>query len=89
MVTPSATRQDQPTERSSSEKIRPTGKRAVDNVSVTGDPSDISHASVAIVVVNIKDIFEGHKSAEEVASGRVNDSLRLWSQSESAVTRKA
>jgi hypothetical protein len=42
---------------------------------VSSDPSNVSHASITIIRVNVKDVFESHESTEEVTSSGVNDSL--------------
>lgn len=41
------------------------------------DPSDVGHARVAIVVVDIENVFEREDGSEKVSGGRVNDTLGL------------
>jgi hypothetical protein len=50
-------------------------ERPVDDVSVAGNPTDVSHASKAIVIVDVEDVFDGKSSAEEVSTRGVNDAL--------------
>ena len=59
----------------------------MDNVRVSSDPADISHASEAIVGVDIEDVLERHRSREEVASGGVNNSLGLSGRSRCLLSR--
>jgi hypothetical protein len=44
---------------------------------MTRNPSDIGHASESVSRMNIKDVFDGQGGAQEVATGGVNDALRL------------
>jgi len=53
------------------------GERAVDDVGMACDPTNVSHAGEAVVEVNIKDIFEGNGSAEKVTCSRMNETLWL------------
>jgi hypothetical protein len=55
-------------------------QRAVDDVSVAGDPSDVGHAGELVLGVNIEDELDGKSSAEEVATGGVQNTLGLASR---------
>lgn len=50
-------------------------ERTVDDIGMAGDPANISHAGEAVIGMDIKDIFEGDGSTEEVACGRVHETL--------------
>jgi hypothetical protein len=54
-------------------------KRSVDDVSVTSDPADIATTEEYVRVVDVKDVLAGHGRAEQVAGGRVHDTLGLSS----------
>jgi hypothetical protein len=56
-------------------------ERSIDDISVTGDPSDIGHAGELVVWVNVKDVFDGKLSSEEVSRGRVDNSFWLAGRS--------
>lgn len=51
------------------------------NIRVSGDPADVSHASEAVVGVDIENVLERERSREEVASGGVHDSFGLSGRS--------
>lgn len=51
------------------------GKRAVNNISVTSDPTNISHASELVLWVKIKHVFDSQSGAKQVSASGVNDSL--------------
>src|SRR6478735_6676634 len=42
---------------------------------MTSNPSNISHTSINIIFVNIKDILDGSSSAQKVTTSGVNDTL--------------
>jgi hypothetical protein len=48
---------------------------------VTGDPSNIGHASKLVFRVNVEDVLDGEKSSEKVSTCRVNDTLGLSGRS--------
>ena len=58
-------------------------QRSVDDISVTGDPSDIGHASELVIGVDVKHVFDSQESSEEVSSCRVDDTLGLSCRSRS------
>lgn len=53
------------------------GEWAVDDVGVAGDPADVGGAPVHVARVVVEDVFEGGRGVDEVAGGRVQDSLGL------------
>lgn len=48
---------------------------AVDDVGVAGDPTNVGHAGEFVIVVDVKDVFEGERSAEEVTTCSVHNAL--------------
>ncbi len=58
-------------------------ERAVADVGMSSNPTDVSHASELVVGVYVEDIFEGKSSAEEVTTGGMNDTLGFSSRSRS------
>ena len=52
-------------------------KRAPNNVSVAGNPSNISDASIDIILMNVKDVAMSGAGVDEISSGGVNNALRL------------
>src|SRR5207247_1281501 len=52
------------------------GKRAVDDVAVSGDPADIGRAPVHVVVAQIEDVLAGDVRADQVAGRGVEHALR-------------
>lgn len=59
------------------------GEGSIDDVRVSGDPTDVSHAGKDVVRVVIKDILDRCSSAEQVTRGSMHDSLGLTSRSRS------
>ncbi len=56
----------------------PVGQRAVDDVAVAGDPTDVGRAPVHVVVgVEVEHVLVGEGDLGEVAAGRVHDALGL------------
>lgn len=47
------------------------------NVCVSRNPSNISHACVYIVIMNVKDVAMSSASVDEISSSCVNYALRL------------
>ena len=56
---------------------RSIGKRAVDEVAVTGDPPDVCRAPVNVILTKVEDIFGGGIGSHEIAAGGVQDTLRF------------
>ena len=54
---------------------------SMDNVRVSGDPANVSHAPEAIVGVDIENVLDSQRSGEEVTSGGVHDSFGLSGRS--------
>ena len=54
---------------------RPVGERAVDDVAVPGDPADVRGAEVDVVVVVVEDQPVRHRGVQQVAAGRVEQTL--------------
>lgn len=54
-------------------------ERSIDNVGVTGNPTDITATEEGIGVVDVEDVLAGHGGAEQVAGGCVHDTLGLAS----------
>lgn len=50
-------------------------KRAVSDVGVARDPADVGCAPVHVVMVMIKNIFEGQRSVEQISSSGVKNTL--------------
>lgn len=72
------------------------GQWTVDDVSVTGDPSDIGHTGEFVLRVNVKDVLDRQKSAQQVSTSGVDDTLwlaggsrRLMAHQEYSDTRRA
>lgn len=59
------------------------GEGSIDDVRVSGDPTDVGHAGKDVVRVVIKDILDRRGSAEQVTRGGMHDSLGLTSRSRS------
>lgn len=55
-------------------------ERTVYDVGMSGDPSNVGHASEAVVWVHVKDVLDGQSRPEEVATGGVDDTLRFSSR---------
>ncbi len=56
---------------------RPVRQRAVDDIGVPGDPADIGGAPVHVRLLQVEDIFMGHRGPDEIAAGRVQHALGL------------
>ena len=56
---------------------RAVGQRAVDDVAMAGDPTDVSGAPVHIVFLEVEDPLAGGVGAGHVAAGGVDDALGL------------
>lgn len=54
-------------------------QRAVDDVGVASDPTNVGHAGEAVFRMNVEDVLDGESGAQEVASGGVDDALGLAS----------
>ena len=52
---------------------RAIGERSVNNVTVSGHPADIGGTPVDVAIVIIEDILMGHRSVDEIAASRVQD----------------
>lgn len=48
---------------------------SIHNVSMTGNPTDISHAGELVVWVNIENVFYSEGGAKEVSTSGMNDAL--------------
>jgi hypothetical protein len=51
------------------------GERAIDDVAVPGDPADVGGAPVNVGILEIEDVFRGHRHAEQITRGRVEHAL--------------
>ena len=60
---------------------RSIGQRAIDNVTVPGDPTDICRAPVNIIILEVKDVFGGELGTQQVTSGGMQNPLGLASGS--------
>lgn len=50
-----------------------------EDIRVTSNPTNISHARELIIGVDVKDVFDSQSSAEEVSTRGVNNTLGLSS----------
>jgi hypothetical protein len=48
----------------------------VDDISMSGDPTDVRHACELVFRMNVKDVFDGEESAEDVSTVTMN--YTLW-----------
>src|SRR6516162_4864866 len=55
------------------------GQRAEDNIGMTGDPTDIGHAPVDVLGMDVLNVFRRSRHVGEVAPGAVLASLGLSS----------
>ena len=60
---------------------RSIGQRAIDNVTMPGDPTDICRAPVNIIILEVKDVFGGELGTQQVTSGSMQNPLGLASGS--------
>lgn len=51
------------------------GERAIDDVGMACDPTNVGHAGKAVVGVNIKDVFKSDGSTKKVTRSRMNETL--------------
>lgn len=51
------------------------GKWSVNNICVTSDPTNVSHASKLVIWVNIEDVFDGQSGTKQVPGCGMKDSL--------------
>lgn len=49
----------------------------VDDISVAGDPADVTTAEEAVVLVDVEHILAGGSGTHQITGGRVHDTLRL------------
>ena len=54
---------------------RAVGERAVDDVAVARDPTDVGGAPVDVALVIVEDILVGHRGKDEISAGGVDDAL--------------
>ena len=55
----------------------PVGQRAVDDIAVTGDPTDVRRAPVHIIFVDVKDDLMRQTDMQEITAGGMDDALGL------------
>ena len=55
-------------------------QRRVHNVGVAGNPANITTAEEAVIIVDVKGILSGYRSAQEIAGGGVHNTLGLSSR---------
>ena len=56
---------------------RAVGERPIDQVAVTGHPTDVGRAPVDVILLEVEDPLRGRVGADQVPTGRVDDPLRL------------
>ena len=52
-------------------------ERTIDNVCVASDPANIRHASESVVWMHIEDVLDGERSAQQITTSSVDDTLGL------------